>query len=1198
MAKKAFHLDLFHLKTCRLLFSFCFLLFIETEAQPLSFTHLNTSDGLSENNVRSLAIDKTGFLWIGTTDGLNVFDGYNVTSYKKENQPQIASNDVIHLTCDSRNRIWLGSSEGVTWIDGYRRFHRVVLNDSVTRFGCRTIMDTKKYGPVLYTNLGQYFFNEQKEKWEKLTWIPDQLKYERFHDAEPFDENKIIYATDSLVMIVDYAKNKIVYEQPFAAVFSLCRYSDHELAIGLQHGKIQIADINKNKIVKEYQVTSELNKKRINSTITEVRLAPDGNLLIATDYAGLVIIDRAGNMANYTHDPINPRSIGGNTTWRVLSGRNGDIVVGTNNAGVSIFNIYNKEAGYTRIFSDGHGSFYDTYVSEMAQDKNGILWVGALERLIRWDKVNNQVKFFYYYSAPIWTGAQNLEIRSLCVDKRGRIWVSALGDGISILNEKTGQFNEIRRDTSLNAAVKNNYVFELYAASDDHIWVGTQNGMYTIHSATFEISSFSNHPVLKTVAGFRVNAFLEDKAGNMWMATYNGVYRYDKKNNRLDNFTVKNGLVANQCFNLFEDSRGNIYVGTLKGFSIIKDGVIRSYNRSNGLKYDYCEGIMEDNQGKIWIANTKCMIRFNPEKETMQYFGENSGFSTEGYRMNSHLKSNTGELFWGSRIGINYFFPEQLINRPADLKVNIFQADMRDSIVNLGATNELSLKYRDNDIIFRFTAINLKGSNGIQYQYMLEGYDKEWQNGIDVRQARYSSLPAGNYLFKVKARLDGRTWVNASNRVALTIIPPLWQQWWFIGGFLALLIGFIYWFISSRNKKIEEQREEIEMEQAINYFASSMSEQQTEENILWDVAKNCIGRLQFEDCVIYVFDEEKNVLVQKAAHGPKSPKQFEIDSPIEIEAGKGIVGSVAVSGKAEIIDDTTKDTRYIVDDEQRYSEITVPIIYDGKILGVIDCEHSKKRFFTQKHLSILTTIASLCANKIVRARAEEEKREAQMILMSTQQKMTEVEMQALRAQMNPHFIFNCLNSINRYIVKSDQTTASLYLTKFAKLIRLILDNSNSKNVILTNELEALKLYIEMEALRFDKKFTYEIKVESNLGTDTVELPPLIIQPYVENAIWHGLLHKESNGHLSVRVSMTGDSMLQCIIEDNGIGREKAKTLKSKTATSRKSLGMQLTENRLSLLNKHAELNASVEIIDLQDEGSEAGGTKVILKIPV
>jgi putative methionine-R-sulfoxide reductase with GAF domain/two-component sensor histidine kinase len=490
------------------------------------------------------------------------------------------------------------------------------------------------------------------------------------------------------------------------------------------------------------------------------------------------------------------------------------------------------------------------------------------------------------------------------------------------------------------------------------------------------------------------------------------------------------------------------------------------------------------------------------------------------------------------------------------------------------------------------------GSRNIQYQYKLEGYDKDWQNGVDVRQARYSSMPAGQYTFQVRASTDHITWINARSEIQVTIIPPLWQQWWFIGALLAIIIGIIYWFIASRNKKIAEQKEEIETEQAITYFASSLSDQQTEEAILWDVAKNCIGRLKFEDCVIYLVDEEKNILIQKAAHGRKNPREFEINKPMGIEIGKGIVGSVAFSGKAEIIDDTTKDPRYIVDDERRMSEISVPIVYDDKVLGVIDCEHSRKRFFTQKHLSILTTIASLCANKMIRVRAEEEKRKAQNTLMRTQQKMTEVEMQALRAQMNPHFIFNCLNSINRYIVKSDQTTASLYLTKFAKLIRLILDNSNSKNVSLTNELEALKLYIEMEALRFDKKFTYEIKVEGNLGSDTIELPPLIIQPYVENAIWHGLLHKEDNGHLSIRVSMTGDSMLHCIIEDNGIGRYKAKELKSKSATSRKSLGMELTENRLSLLNKHARLNASIEIVDLKDEKNEAAGTKVILKIPV
>src|SRR5690606_28399999 len=162
----------------------------------------------------------------------------------------------------------------------------------------------------------------------------------------------------------------------------------------------------------------------------------------------------------------------------------------------------------------------------------------------------------------------------------------------------------------------------------------------------------------------------------------------------------------------------------------------------------------------------------------------------------------------------------------------------------------------------------------------------------------------------------------------------------------------------------------------------------------------------------------------------------------------------------------------------------------------IDCEHSRKGFFTQRHLSVLTTLASLVAAKLVKAKAEAEKREAEQQLMATRHQLADIEMQALRAQMNPHFIFNCLNSINRYIVKSDQATASLYLTKFAKLIRLILDNSNSKTVPLANELEALRLYIEMESIRFEKQFTYAITVEENVVPDHVFVPPMVIQPFV------------------------------------------------------------------------------------------------------
>jgi len=137
----------------------------------------------------------------------------------------------------------------------------------------------------------------------------------------------------------------------------------------------------------------------------------------------------------------------------------------------------------------------------------------------------------------------------------------------------------------------------------------------------------------------------------------------------------------------------------------------------------------------------------------------------------------------------------------------------------------------------------------------------------------------------------------------------------------------------------------------------------------------------------------------------------------------------------------------------------------------------------------------------------------------------------------------------------------------------------------------------MEALRFENKFTYQLIVDHTVNADSIEVPPLIIQPYVENAIWHGLLHKEKCGHLTVRVRMLNESMLECIIEDNGVGRENAKLMRSKSAT-RKSLGMQLTESRITLLNRYATLNASIEIIDLRNAAKEADGTKVILNIPV
>jgi sensor histidine kinase YesM len=213
------------------------------------------------------------------------------------------------------------------------------------------------------------------------------------------------------------------------------------------------------------------------------------------------------------------------------------------------------------------------------------------------------------------------------------------------------------------------------------------------------------------------------------------------------------------------------------------------------------------------------------------------------------------------------------------------------------------------------------------------------------------------------------------------------------------------------------------------------------------------------------------------------------------------------------------------------------------------------------------------------------------------QQASELKMQALQAQMNPHFIFNSLNAINRFILQNNKFQASEYLTKFSQLTRLILQNSQASLIPLENELEALKHYFELETLRFDHHFDYSIVVDPAIDVSMTRVPPLLIQPYAENAIWHGLMHKQEKGHLSVMV-LEAEGMLCCKIIDNGIGRKRAAELKSKTATAHKSLGTHITANRISMLQEKEEAKGQVIFHDLVLPDGSAGGTEVTLKIPL
>jgi ligand-binding sensor domain-containing protein/two-component sensor histidine kinase len=230
-------------------------------------------------------------------------------------------------------------------------------------------------------------------------------------------------------------------------------------------------------------------------------------------------------------------------------------------------------------------------------------------------------------------------------------------------------------------------------------------------------------------------------------------------------------------------------------------------------------------------------------------------------------------------------------------------------------------------------------------------------------------------------------------------------------------------------------------------------------------------------------------------------------------------------------------------------------------------------------------------SRVLQARKEEQ------LQAQFQQQIAESELKALRAQMNPHFIFNSLNSIQKYILKNEHFEASQYLTKFSRLIRLILDHSNQNNILLSSELDLLRLYVEMESLRFDDKFNYHFQVDPSLNLETCEIPSMLIQPYVENAIWHGLLHKAEKGTLTLHFLKKEENWLEVTIEDDGIGRAKAAELRSKQVLQKKSYGTQITENRIAVINRIQNSNATCTIIDLMDATGKSAGTRVELLIP-
>jgi putative methionine-R-sulfoxide reductase with GAF domain len=620
--------------------------------------------------------------------------------------------------------------------------------------------------------------------------------------------------------------------------------------------------------------------------------------------------------------------------------------------------------------------------------------------------------------------------------------------------------------------------------------------------------------------------------------------------------------------------------------------LIDSVDTSDGLLYDHISSLGIDMRGTVWASSREGLMFFDPRTKSITKVDIDLAKTMQDYWNNLTIAGGKVYAIIRDHVVVidPFLFSDMPVKRPPHLtSVKIFGTEK----TNFEENGSLVLEPDEDYITFQYASLSHRDISSLQYSFQLEGIDKEWVNAGRTLTASYTNLLPGHYVFKVRSTDENGNWMSGMTTLKVRVMPHWWQTWWFIifCALVVLLVGFLVY----RNLLLRKRKKNID--KTIDYFANSVYGENSVNEICWDIARNCISQLRFEDCVVYLMDNEKNMLVQKAAYGPKNPRGHEIISPIEISVGEGIVGTVFSTGKPLLVGNTSKDNRYIVDDASRLSELAVPILHDGKVIGVIDSEHRRKNFFTEEHLKALTTIASISANKIAEAIAEAQAQEKEIMLLEISKMLAESQLMALRAQMNPHFIFNCLNSIQECIVTEKYGEASKYLNKFSKLFRMVLNNSDKSLVSVEEEKEVLELYLELEQMRFEKNFSFEIILDENLEDDQITLPSMLVQPYVENALWHGLMHKTGERKLTIEFIRINEEMFKCRIEDNGIGRKKSFELKERNTKSKRhvSKGLRISKDRLDIIQMQGN-HSSLSITDKYDVNGVATGTLVEIEL--
>ncbi len=956
----------------------------------------------------------------------------------------------------------------------------------------------------------------------------------------------------------------------------------------------------------------------INATITDIQAV--GDTLFVGTVKGLSIYDlknrKSTNFFAETDTLVLP-----DNSITYISKPIGDKIVICTKGGTTVYNLKTKQFKIPVV--ENYSPAYEVnYIEYLPYDDSW--WVATSNGLVNYKHDNQSIRHFYHVKDVDNTIPDN-GLNCICTINDNNIFIGTQ-NGLCVLNAENREIKRIDLNELANYQSSKIDISKIIPFSDEEVMISTRgDGIFLYNYVRDTVILISKFNRRHTISENHVFDIYKDSNGTVWIATFTGLNKLEKK---LANFSTiqhfkEKSILAITYF--LEMPNTDILVGTESGIKIfnVNDVSVTNFGDYYQMEYDFFDSLYiysfyhDHNDESLWVGTRNDgLYRYNFGDGTIVDIAEKYNVHKLKHAVVREMVRDENNNFWLAtniglcRINIETENVDFFTNNKKDEKSiphnDIYDLMLADTVLYVTTGDGLSLyNFERNDfttyrIPDSLTKDNVVKNNGL-YDIVL-GDDGRYYIG---------SYSCGLVAFNPETK-DIKIAIptgNFSSSMVYSIIPDKKGNLW-----------------ASTNKGITKYNL-YSKKTTIYDVSDGLQGNEFTPNAFLDYSKGLIffggfnGFTYFDPNEIYLETTQPKVIITSLRTNNDKLYRYITDgdtiqltykdNSLEIEfATINLLRKNMVTFEY-IMEDYDKEWS-VYNSAHRYAEYhrLRPGTYTFRLraLNEVNVKSEKPLELTIiikpawyqriafKIFVILTILISIVIIIRQRSKIVLQKREQRKKINELEIQMNQLKQKTLQLQMNPHVIFNTLNSIQQYIINNDMENAVRYLSSFSRLMRKILNNSNERYIPLSDEMEAIRLYLELESMRLGNRFKYDIQIDNELNDEDIEIAPLIIQPFVENAIIHGLVPKKTDSFLSMSLSKVAENKILCVIEDNGVGRKYSEQQKNENGGSHKSYGMSITKRRLEMLSRLSNDDFSVEIIDLYNDKGEPSGTRVNIVI--